>query len=63
MSKEGDWIKEVRKSLGLSREKFAKKIDYPVTAVQNWETGLKIPRQRAINAVNALLEEVEHETT
>lgn len=56
MSVAGDRIKDIRKLLGLSQQALANKIDYSVTSVQKWEYGTRIPRQRAIDAVNSLLE-------
>lgn len=36
-------IKEMRKLLGLSQQKFGEKYNIPRRTIQNWENGVNVP--------------------
>lgn len=38
-----DSVKEIRNATGLSQANFAKIIDVPITTIQNWEQGRRVP--------------------
>ncbi len=47
-------IARLRAYLGLSQEKFAKKLGVSVSAVGKWETGLHKPRGLSLRALDRL---------
>ncbi len=53
MSRKHDVVR-LRAGLGLSQEKFAKKLGVSVSAVGKWETGLHKPRGLSLRALDRL---------
>ena len=47
----GEWVKALRKQLGLSQPEFAKRLDVSVPSVSRWETDLFRPTKLAANAL------------
>lgn len=50
----GDRIRDLREKMGLSREKFAEKLDSKKSTVQSWESGLGTPSLEKIAAIAKL---------
>lgn len=47
-----DRIKEVRKKSGLSQTKFGERLGVSLSAVQQWELGMTVPRDSAIKLMS-----------
>ena len=50
-------IKEIRKSTGLSQQKFADKFNIPVTNIQKWEQGIHKPLNYVVSMILTILEQ------
>lgn len=55
-------IRELRKSLGMSRQQFADKLNTTSTTVYRWETGKVTPIPMAMTALNQLKQEAQNAT-
>jgi DNA-binding transcriptional regulator YiaG len=47
----GEWVKALRKQLGLTQPEFAKRLDVSVPSIARWEADLFRPTKLAANAL------------
>ena len=52
----GDWLRQARRGLGLSRRKLAAKLGMDVTTIDRWERGLGRPTPASRARIRRLLE-------
>lgn len=48
-------IYEIRIKTGLSQSQFAKYLNIPVSTIQHWEQGVRMPREYVVELIERLL--------
>ena len=52
----GDWLRQARRGLGLSRRKLAAKLRMDVTTIDRWERGHGQPTAASLARIKRLIE-------